>query len=214
VQDKYPGFIRFRVGSGHITLHAAPLAFSNYFLLQPGNRKYLDGVWQSLPDNISHIYWNDYFKRRREHASTWMLFKYEATRWALFILIATLLLYVLFESKRRQRIIPVVPKLENSSVTFVETVGRLYFNKGNHRNLAEKMIQHFLDWVRTHYYLNTNQINETFIQQLAIKSNLPENTVREMIRMVNEVRLGEASVDEAYIYHLHNTIQQFYKNKN
>lgn len=209
--DTNVNFIRYRVGKGHITLHAAPLAFSNYFLLQPGNTKYLDGVWQSFPANISHIYWNDYFKRHREHASIWMLFKYEATRWALLIAIITLLLYVLFESKRRQRIIPIVPKLENSSVTFVETVGRLYFNKGNHHNLGEKMIQHFLDWVRTHYYLNTNQINEAFTQQLIIKSNLPESTVREMIRMVNEVRLREVSIDEAYLYHLHNTIQQFYK---
>lgn len=209
---KGPNLIRYRIGSGHITLLATPLALSNYFLLQKDNRHYADQIWHTFPANISSIYWNDYFKRRIKPASFWALFDHPATGAALAIALITLLLYVLFEAKRRQAIIPVVPKLENSSVSFVETVGRLYYNKGNHRNLAEKMVQHYLEWVRTHYYLNTNQINEIFIQQLTIKSGLPEMVVREMVRLVHEVRIDNVAIDEAYLYHLHNTIQQFYKN--
>ncbi|PZF71954.1 hypothetical protein DN068_15710 [Taibaiella soli] len=209
---KGPNLIRYRIGRGHITLLGTPLALSNYFLLQKDNRIYADQIWHSFPANISTIYWNDYFKRRIQPASFWALFDHPATSAALYIALITLLLYVLFEGKRRQAIIPIVPKLQNSSVSFVETVGRLYYNKGNHRNLAEKMVQHYLEWVRTHYYLNTNQVNEIFIQQLTIKSGLPEMVVREMIRLVHEVRIDNVAIDEAYLYHLHNTIQQFYKN--
>lgn len=209
---KGPNLIRYKIGEGHITLLATPLALSNYFLLQKNNRIYADQIWHSFPDNIATIYWNDYYKRRIKPASLSALFEYPATAAALWLAIITLLLYVLFEMKRRQAAIPVVPKLENSSVSFVETVGRLYYNKGDHRNLAEKMIQHYLEWVRTHYYLNTNQINEQFIQHLTIKSGLPEMVVREMVRLIHEVRIDNAAIDEAYLYHLHNTIQQFYKN--
>src|SRR5690606_8332848 len=35
-----PDFIRYSVGEGHITLHAAPLVMSNYFLLKESNRPY------------------------------------------------------------------------------------------------------------------------------------------------------------------------------
>jgi hypothetical protein len=134
-------------------------------------------------------------------------------RWAFWIIIAVLLLYVLFEAKRRQRIIPVITPPVNSSVTFAETVGRLYYNKGNHQNLAEKMIQHFLEWVRSRYYLNTNEINETFIRQLTVKSGVAENTVRELVHMIHEVRTHSAGVDETYLARLYTTIQQFYKNR-
>ena len=39
--DGRPNILRFKMGSGHLTLHAAPLVVSNYFLLQPGNIHYL-----------------------------------------------------------------------------------------------------------------------------------------------------------------------------
>lgn len=206
-----PDFVRYRYGEGHLTLHAAPLVLSNYFLLQDGNRDYLTALWQSLPSDINRVYWNDYFKRNAEASGLDVLMRYPATRWALIIGILTLLLYILFEGKRKQRIIPIVEPLKNDSVSFVETVGRLYYNKGNHTNLAEKMVLQFLDWVRTYYFLNTNLINEAFIRQLILKSGQPEATVRGLIDMITEIRSGKEKPDDAYLYQLYNTIQQFYK---
>jgi len=206
-------FLRYQVGDGHITLHAAPLVLSNYFLLQPGNQEYLDAIWHSLPAGIEQVYWNEYYKRTGEDQSDFgVLMRYPATRNALLLALLGLLLYVLFEGKRRQRILPVVAPLENSSVSFVETVGRLYYNKGDHNNLAEKMIQHFLEWVRNHYYLNTNHLNEEFIQQLTNKSGQQEAMVRNLLEMIHEIRNGHKA-DEAYLYQLYNSIEQFYKNK-
>jgi hypothetical protein len=203
-----PNFLRFGIGDGHLTLHAAPLVLSNYFLLQPGNRQYLDGIWRTLPVGM------DYYKRSAERSDFDLLWRHPATRWALILAVATLLLYVFFESKRRQRIIPIVDAPENTSVSFVETVGRLYYNKGDHHNLAEKMVQHFLEWVRANYHLNTSEINETFIVQLRSKSGLPETVVRRTADMIHEVRLASAKVDETYLYELYTTIQQFYNTKN
>ncbi len=206
-----PDFIRYRVGSGHITLHAAPLVLSNYFLLQPGNRPYLDGVWQAFPANISVVYWNEFFKRTTQESKLSVLLKYPAMRWALLIASLTLLLYVLFGMKRMQRVVPVLPPVENDSVSFVETVGRLYFNKGNHANLAEKMAQHFLDWVRTHYYLDTSQINEAFNRQLAAKSGKPETEVAALMNRIHDLRLGSADVTPEYLHELYRSIQSFYR---
>lgn len=204
-------FIRFTVGDGHITLHAAPLVLSNYFLLQEGNRRYLDGIWHSFPANISHIYWNEYYKRTSEGSHFGILWEYPATRYALILAILTLLTYVLFGIKRRQRIIPILPPVENASVSFVETVGRLYFNKGNHANLAEKMVQHFLEWVRTSYFLDTNQLNEVFVQQLAARTGQTEGTTAALVQRIHEVRLGSVPVTPDYLYELHRLIQSFYQ---
>jgi hypothetical protein len=210
-----PNFVRFiSHGDGTLTLHAAPLAMSNYFLLQPGNENYLTGIWQSLPDNITHIYWNDYFKRTSEVSSLGVLMRYPATRLAIQLALLVLLLYVLFEGKRKQRLIPIKEQLKNESVSFVETVGRLYYNKGNHANLAAKISQQFLEYVRNNYLINTNLLNESFIHMLTIKSGQPEATVRGLTDMIHEIRLGTTNIDEAYLYQLYHTTQQFYKTRN
>ena len=207
-----PDFVRYRMGRGHITLHAAPLVLTNYFLLQPGNIDYFTAIWQTLPKNITKIYTHNYYKRNGAESGLSVLLKYPATKWALLLGILVLLLYILFEGKRKQRIIPIIAPLKNESVSFAETVGRLYYNKGNHLNLAGKMTQQFLEWVRLHYFLNTNLLNEEFINQLTIRSGQPEATVRGLVEMIHEIKLGQAQIDDAYLYQLYNLIQQFYKN--
>ncbi len=204
--------LRYLYGRGHITIHAAPLVLSNYFLLQDGNINYLQAFWATFPNKVAHIYWQDYGKRTSEESSFSILWRYPATRWALMLTIFLAITYVLFQMKRKQRQIPIVAPLKNDSVTFVETVGRLYFNKGNHYNLAEKMIQQYLEWVRNHYYLNTNILNEDFARQLTMKSGQQDTTVCALLEMITEIRLRSASLDDAYLYQLHNTIQLFYKN--
>jgi hypothetical protein len=209
-----PQIVRYSIGTGHITLHAAPLVMSNYFLLQEKNLEYLQGFWNTFPDDITHVYWNSFYRHHAEHSDLGILWKHPATRWALTLAIIVLLLYVLLEMKRRQHVMAIMKPLENTSVTFVETVGRLYYNKGNHNNLAEKMVQHFLEWVRSYYYLNTNQLDEDFTRSLAAKSGLPVEVTNNLVEMIHEVKIGHTLVDEPYLYHLNNTIQRFYKNKN
>jgi hypothetical protein len=92
-------------------------------------------------------------------------------------------------------------------------VGRLYYNKGNHDNIAAKMIQHFLEWVRTHHQLNTNIINAEFVAHLARKTQKTEEEVNKLAEMIHNIRLGSVKVDEPYLYELYNTIQSFYKNE-
>ena len=205
-----PDFIRYRIGNGHLTLHAAPLVLSNYFLLQKGNKEYLDAIWHSFPANISKIYWNEYFRRSARKSSLSVLFKYPAIRWAMIIAAFALVLYVLFGLKRMQRIVPEIPPVENASVSFVETIGRLYFNKGNHANLAEKMVQHFLEWIRSYYYLDTSQINDAFARQLAAKSGKTDEEVNALLQRIHEIRLSSVVVTPEYLYELHASIQSFY----
>lgn len=206
-----PQMVRYSIGTGHITLHAAPLVMSNYFLLQEKNINYLQGFWNMMPSDITHVYWNSFYRHHAEHSDLGILWRNKATKMALILAIIVLLLYVLLEIKRRQNPIAIITPLENTSATFVETIGRLYYNKGNHSNLAEKMVQHFLEFVRTHYYLNTNQLDDEFARSLAAKSGLPMEVTMNMVEMIHEVKMGTYTIDEPYLYHLNTTIQRFYK---
>jgi len=205
-----PDCLRFRIGNGHIIIHSAPLALSNYFLLQNNNISYISGLLDKLPNDINRVYWNDYYKRTGKHASLGLLLNYPATRAALWLIIFLVIVFLIFEIKRRQRIVPVLAPLKNESVAFVETVGRLYFNKGDHRNLAEKMTQQFLEWVRNTYFINTNMLNEQFEAALALKSGVNAPEIKELISMIHEIRLNSVTLDDAYLYRLYTIIQQFY----
>ncbi|MCD6010778.1 MAG: hypothetical protein K0Q79_640 [Flavipsychrobacter sp.] len=206
-----PNFIRYSIGDGHLTLHAAPLTLTNYFLLQDGNENYLTGIWQTLPSNITQVYWQDFYARNTESSSLAILWQYPATRLALILALIAILVYIFFEGKRKQRVIPIIPPVRNESVSFVETVGRLYYNKRNHANLADKMVQQFLEWVRSHYFLNTNMLNDTFINQLTIKSGQNEIVVKWLVSTIHEIKLGGANIDDDYLYKLYTVLQKFYK---
>lgn len=210
-RKEQPNMLRYAVGKGHITLHSAPLVMSNYFLLQEENRDYLQHLWQLLPENIAQIYWHSFFKRTTTSSDLGVLLQYAATRWALLLAVFALVVYVLFESKRRQRIIPEIAPPENTSASFVETVGRLYYNKGNHQNLAEKMTQHFLEWARSRFHLNTTTLNDNFAQQLSAKSGMPEATAYSLVFLMHDIQSKKITVTESDLYHLHHTIQQFHK---
>lgn len=205
-----PNFLRFDVGYGHITLHAAPLVMSNYFLVQPGNKAYLDGIWQGMPADIKQIYWQVYLNRVSEKSNLSSLLKHKSTRAAFYLALITLLLYVLFSLRRRQRIVPVIPPIENTSVSFVETIGRLYYNKADHKNIAEKMIQHFLDWLRSKYYMDISSLNQNFANSLAAKSGQSKEVVQRLMENIHHIRLAD-NITEAELNRLYLQLETFYQ---
>jgi len=165
-----PNVLRFQMGKGHLTLHAAPLVLSNYFLLQENNRFYLEGLLHTLPSHINKVYWQSYYRRQRQGSNFSVLWQSPATRSALLLALFTLLLYVLFEMKRRQRIIPQLPQPENTSVAFATTIGMLYYHQGNHTNMAHKMWQHFQEWLRQKHNLEVQAGEAHFAKKLAGKT--------------------------------------------
>jgi hypothetical protein len=209
---KYPDCIVYSVGSGKLMLHAAPGTFTNYFLLQNDNKTYLSNLFSYVSEPISNIYFVSFNSREINTSDFSVLWNNIATRIALLLTIFTLGIFLLFEMKRRQKIIPIIKPVENSSVAFTETIGRLYFNKKNHSNLAEKMVQHFLEFVRSNYYLNTSNLDQEFVRMLAAKSGNEISKTDSLVYNIKEVQNG-AKVDEAFLYSLYTQIQDFNNGK-
>jgi len=210
-KDGDPNLVVYAIGKGKLFLHATPFVFTNYFLLQNNNQQYLTEIFGFVKP-VSHVLWMNFNSRELENPSGWgVLWNNPATRMFLLIALITLLLYVLFEMRRRQKVIPVILPNANTSVAFVETIGRLYYNKGNHRNLAEKMVQHFLEFVRSNYFLNTNQLDDEFVRLLAAKSGRSKDKADTLVWHIKEVMDGHAGIDDSFLFSLHSQIQVFYK---
>ncbi|HEY0273447.1 MAG TPA: DUF4350 domain-containing protein, partial [Chitinophaga sp.] len=160
--ERRPNFILVNKGQGHLLVLLDPVILTNYPLLHKDNSKLLENVMNYAPEYESNntLYWDEFYKKqttpRQGDFSEWqVLMRYPAMRWAFWLMLLTALFYVLFESKRRQRIIPDIPPLTNTSVEFVTTLGKLYYEHHDNSNLAHKMVQHLLEYIRTRYNLNT-----------------------------------------------------------
>lgn len=204
-------FIRVAWGEGEIYLHTVPLAFSNYYLLYRDNAAYAYRALSYLPDR--DILWDEYYKPNRPIAQTPLRFVLQdpALKNAYWILIALVLLFMFFEAKRRQRIIPVITPPRNATLEFAKTVGHLYFHHGDHANLAEKKITYFLDYIRTHLRLPTSQIDDAFLNSVAERAGMPEADVRAIFATVSEVE-DQKKLSEDALQRLNRQIEAFYRN--
>ena len=219
-----PDFIVVFKGKGRIFLHCEPRAFSNYFLLQKNNYQYLEKAFGYVDAYPEHVYWNNYYAKllsqdqainnRSGRDSSFNSFStilsYPQLAAAFWLGLIMLLLYILFGIKRRQRIIEIVKPNENTTVTFTETIGRLYLQKKDNKNIADKMITYFNEYIRNNYFLNTNLINDAFITTLSRKSGVPRDKVDSLYRAIDHVH-HYPDIDDFKLLSLNGQIQDFFK---
>jgi hypothetical protein len=223
-ENGHPNFIRLQTGMGFFYIHLEPLAFSNYFLLHEQNIGYYEKVLSLIRPDVRSIIWDEYYINKKPSYDQsgkqkgWMsvLMNMQNAegekpfRAAFWLLICLGILYVLLEMRRRQRIIPVIRKPSNDSLDFVKTIGRLYYDRSDHRNLCRKMSAYFLEFVRSNYKLTTGNLNEDFIRLLHYKSGVAENEIRGIVSFIQQLDQG-ANVNERQLAAFHKQLESFYQ---
>lgn len=214
-----PNFLVVFYGRGRFFIHCEPRAFSNYFLLQRNNYNYLQQALSFVPAEPEHVIWDDFYNKRYRAPSDKdnktglaVLLQFPAMAWAFGLLIALLLLYLFFGSKRRQRVIEELPPNVNTSVAFAETVSRLYLQKKDNKGIADKMITYFFEHIRNQYFLNTSQVNDSFLHTLSRKSNMPFMDTEKLFAHIQRIQESYAISDQELLL-LNQQIESFYKTK-
>lgn len=207
---------------GAFYIHHAPLAFSNFFLLHNNNKAYYDEALSWLPKDIDEVRWDDYFRSSRYGSGKGdddVRGAGEALKWmrqqpsfnaALSLLLLLLLMIYLFESKRKQRVIPAITPLRNASLDFVKTIGRMYFQRKDNKDLAHKMIVHFMSHVRNRYQIRTTALDDDFIQRLAFKSGYDQEAVKSLVYALRYAQDAPQVTDDALL-ELNHQLERFYQ---
>lgn len=214
--DNKPNFVQvvYKNG-GTVSLHTNPYVFSNFFLLHKQNKHYFDHAFSRLNPDIEVVIWDDYFRNAGENktfSTLGVIMASPSLRWAL-VLALLIFGFILFsEMKRRQRVIPVKEPLANSSLDFVTTVGRLYYQRKDNQDLAQKMLGHFKEFVRHRYNLNTVETDPDYIRLLAQKSGFPESRVKDILTTLALVE-ADRNPDDESLLELNRQLEKFYKNK-
>lgn len=207
-------FIAIDHGQGKFIIHTAPAAFSNYFLLTGNNKEYLEKTFSYFKPETNSVYWDNYYRLRRgsdEDFSIVNFFKKHPPLYYAFLLtLAALLIFIAFAGKRRQRFVPERIPNTNTTVSYTETIGRLYLQKKDNRNIALKMFTYFLEYVRNNYYLNTQSLNNDFAEALSRKSGVPETRVKYLLQLMDDADRS-ININDIRLLELHNLLQEYFK---
>ncbi|RSK24333.1 DUF4350 domain-containing protein [Hymenobacter metallilatus] len=205
-----PVLLRIPHGRGHVYICTVPLAFANYFVLQPRTTNFAFAALSYLP-TARPVWWDEYQKqgRRGEQSLMRVLLEHEALRYATYLAMAAALLFVAFKARRRQRVIPVLKPLPNTTLLFTRTVAGLYRQNGDHALIAEKKIGLFLEHLRTRYHEPTLDLSdEATRERLAQKSGVARAEVDALIRRINFL-LTARQISDGELMDLNKTINTF-----
>ncbi len=205
-----PVLISYKGLSGRLYISTIPLAFTNYFILGEETSEFAAAMLSLFPEDELVVH-NEYYQlgRREVQSPLRVILSNPSLKWAFFILLFTVFIFMFFESKRRQRIIPLITPLKNMSVEFVETLGRLYYRQKDHRKLAVKRIQYWKDYVRAHFNLKTDHFGDRFNRDLSSKSGHPLKSIEALMELVRRIEEGEV-ISEDELMKLEKSLNGFY----
>lgn len=177
--DKVVAFdVPFGEGVVHFVL--AGCHFTNYSLNTRSNFAYVSDYSDRLPtgDLIldEYVYYNSSKGSNNhqglERSPLSFLLSFPSLRWAWYVLLTSIGLFLLFRTQRRQRIVPVINERKNQSLEFARSLGILQYRiSPTHNMLGKEIIRQFRNWSKRRFR-NDGVLNDDYKKQLI--SMLPE----------------------------------------
>ena len=205
-------FIKVKYKAGNFFLHTQPAAFTNFHLLKKNNFEYAEKVLSYLPKADVIWYTKNQNGEKISSSPLRFIFSQPALKAAWFLFLIGMLLFMIFNAKRRQRVVPIIKPLQNSSIDFTKTIGNLYFQEGEHGNLIDKKIIYFLDKIRSQYLLETTMLDDNFIKKLHQKSGKNLVEIQNIVFMINHHRKNNFQSVESDLIELNSAIERFFEN--
>lgn len=231
LNDRNPNFIRIPYGEGQFYLFTTPVVFTNYFVVKQSHTKdYISGLLAHL--NGGNIYWDtqnssNYLPIRisessynydpsrptaaRDETPLQYILSQKSLAWAWYILLIMAVLYAFFRAKRRQRIIPILEPNSNTSLEFVETIGTLYWQQNDHRELAVQQMQLWNNHINARYQLSFKATSDNFADKLAAVSAVPKQHILKILEEYRIIKNSSQTTEDRMI-NFHQLLEYFYKN--
>lgn len=175
-------------GKGKIVVMSMPYIFTNYGILNDTIRPYALRLLSECGDlpvvryDPSHV--DDVADRQQDSSSPLhYLLANRPLRWAFYLALATLVAFVVFTAKRRQRVIPVINPPVNHMMDFVKRIGGIYYKRHDNVDLLLKKYATFSYDLRTREMIdisNDDHIDDELLL-LSHRTGIPLNELQELI---------------------------------
>lgn len=202
-------FIKINFGKGHLYMHSEPLFITNFYLLKKGNEKYAQNVFSYLPERetVWFIETNDV----RSQSPLRFILSKPPLRYAWWLFLAALAIFIFFNFKRKQRIVPIIEPLKNTSVEFVKSIGNLYLQEGDFHDMMAKKSQYFLSKIRMELLIDTQHLDENFIKKLQSKTGKPIEKIIEAVALIKKGQDPYSYVTKEDLFKLNTLLDEILK---
>lgn len=210
-------YFELQHGEGKIYLHLEPILFTNYFLLSDQGFDYASKAISVIDDG--NIYWAEYHTHYNYDEEDYsapvesplkVIFQDPALSKAWIVFLVGIGLFMLFRSKRQQRIIPMIHYPENTSVAYARALAALYHRSGEPKFLASEMMTMFHNYNRRKYQLEYKPTNEQFAEQLARKAQVKPVIIKDILALDRKLAYSDlAKMSE--IISLYELLNIYYK---
>ncbi len=210
-------FISIPYGKGKIFLHLNPEVFMNYQLLRKEGGDYLKEVLSCFQQ--PHIQWltfakykpiayDDSFGKNPPNMSLLKeLSKNPAFRWGFTFAVFGWLLYLIFRSKRKQPVIPVIEKHKNTGFSYVDTLAGIFYDRNHSGKILKIMQQNFNQAVLEHFYVDLNKKDKKeAVLSLSKKSNVSTEEIASLVKRLKVT----TKVNDAFLIETYNAQRSFY----
>lgn len=207
--DDEINFIEMKFGKGKIYIHSTPEVFTNYFFTDEPNSEYVYKCLSYLA--LSNLIWDEYYKVGNVQNDNMLrvLFANTSLKTAYFVALISLLLFILIGIKRKQRIIPIIEPMRNTTLDFVDVVGTLYYQSGNHKNIADKKIAYFLEYIRKTFQVKTTIYDDLFINRISVLSGIELEKIHKLFYYFSDITVKDL-ITENELGKLNAMIEEFH----
>ena len=212
-------FMSIEYGKGQLLLHTSPIVFSNINLKEESFKTYSELVFSYLPeqrtywDEYHKIYRGEYFGGQKLSGPLQYILSQKSFKWAWYLLLLTALVYIIFKSKREQKVIPVIQEKKNTSLEFVKTIGKLYQLENNHKKIVKRKMDLFLTFIRERFKISTASVDENLIELIAIRSGVTKTYINNIFdHYFKIVQSNKVSDKDLLVFDA--SIRQFYTDLN
>ncbi len=207
--DEGINFIKYSYGKGNFYFHTFPELFTNYYVLKDNNNQHTAAVLSYI-NSDKPIFWDEHYKTGKSIITSPMyyLLNNPNLKWAYYTALIGVLFFVVFEGKRKQRSIPIITPLKNQTLAFTRTIANMYYEKSEHKNIAEHKISYLLDFIRMKLRIPTNKIDATFYKYVASRSGNNVENIKELFEFCDQIHLKNTITKEELIK-LNTLIEEF-----
>lgn len=224
IENNKVNFIKVKHGQGGLYLFTTPIMLTNYYMTTEEGYEYANAFFSEF-GTIDKFYW-DNFSRMPEHRGGpgWNrnvldnsnLFEFilsnTSLRWAWYLFLIGVLLFLLFFTKRRQAAIDILAPDKNTTIEYAKAVGQLHYKTGALPNLADQLMKLYYSEINNRYGILQNMEKETQIEQVALQSGLKKTDIEEIYSSYIKFKYNPNN-EVGQLIQLHSNLEYFYKNR-
>lgn len=200
---KVPVAVSVPYGKGEVIFVSSPLLFTNYGMLEGNTFVYifrLISYLADLPVYRTEAYVKTDAMLVAEQSPFREFIKRPPLRWALYLALLGVVLFMIFTARRRQRVIPIMSKPANRSLEFIQLIGTLYYQRKDHVDLVRKKFKLFAEELRKTAGVDISDVNTDDREYLLLAEKTGMNSDR-LKKVIRQIRLalhseGNISVEE------------------